>query len=59
MTRKDALQAIKGAGARGDQQAFMRLYVENRVAYPAALAAYRDGVRFAKFVADRDASNDA
>lgn len=53
MTRKDALHAINGAGTRGDQQAFLRLYAENRIAY--SLQAYREGVRFAKFIAARDA----
>lgn len=57
MSRKDALAAIKAAGTQNDQKAFMRLYVENRIALPAARAAFAEGQRFAKFVAERDAQH--
>ena len=56
MTRKQAIDAIKAAGARGDQQAFLRLYVENRISRAVADAAYREGKRFGEFVRSRDAS---
>lgn len=55
MTRKQALQAIKGAGAQGDQRAFLRLYTENRISYAVAITEYRAGRRFARFVVERDA----
>lgn len=54
MKRADALRAIEGAGASGDQAAFMRIYVEHRISYPVAIEAYRKGVRFAEFIASRD-----
>lgn len=53
MTRKKALAAIKVAGAQGDQQAFLRLYVEHRISYAVAKQAYAEGARFARFVAER------
>ncbi|RVT96286.1 hypothetical protein EOD42_14340 [Rhodovarius crocodyli] len=55
MKRADALNAIRAAGAQGDQQAFMRLYVENRVSKSAADAAWREGQNLARFVKQRDA----
>lgn len=55
MTRKQALQAIKGAGASNDQRAFARLYVENRISYSVAIAEFRAGQHFARFIAERDA----
>lgn len=54
MTRKQAIMAIKAAGADGDQKTFLRLYGENRISLPAAQAAYREGQRFAEFIAKRD-----
>lgn len=41
MGRQALLDAIKGAGAEGNQPLFLRLYTENRISYPAALAVYR------------------
>lgn len=55
MTRKQALQCIRGAGATNDKQAFTRLYVENRISLAAAQQAFREGARLAAFVAQRDA----
>lgn len=43
MNRVDVLRAIKAAGARGDYQSFMRLYVENRISFDAAKSAYNAG----------------
>lgn len=54
LTRKDALRAIYGAGATGDQAAFARLYVENRISYGVAIAEFRRGAAFAEFVRRRD-----
>lgn len=45
MKRADALTHIRIAGFHGDKKAFTRLYVENRVSYPAAQEAYRQGIR--------------
>lgn len=42
------LDAIRSAGARGDQGAFMRLYTENRISYQKAIAEYRTGQKLAK-----------
>lgn len=55
MTRKQALACMKAAGAKGDSATFTRLYVENRVSYAAAQAAWRDGVKFGAFIKARDA----
>jgi hypothetical protein len=57
MTRKQALTCIKAAGAQNDQAAFVRLYVENRISYAVAMAAYREGEKFGAFIAKRDAIN--
>ena len=54
MKRAQVLQAIKAAGAYGDQAAFCRLYVEHRISYQVALKTYREGAAFAAFVAKRD-----
>lgn len=54
MSRPEALAAIKAAGAAGDRKSLFRLYVENRIAYPTAMKAYREGASFARFVAARD-----
>jgi len=56
MKRADAIKAIKAAGAIGDQESFLRLYTENRISYPVAIEAYREGVKFGKFIAARDAN---
>lgn len=56
MTRKRALEAIYGAGTQGDNAAFLRLYVEHRVSYRVAMSEYLRGVRFAAWVAERDAA---
>jgi hypothetical protein len=55
MTRKQAMEAIKAAGGRGDQRAMMRLYVENRISLEAARKAYAEGERLARFIEARDA----
>ena len=49
LSRKAALAAIKAAGATNDQQTFTRIYVENRISYEVAIAAFREGKSFAKF----------
>ena len=51
MSRKQVLDAIRAAGARGDQLALVRLYTENRIAYMAALTAYAQGAKLARGVA--------
>ena len=56
LPRKAALQAIKAAAAQGDRKAFARLYVENRISYAAAQEAWREGERFAAWVAARAAT---
>lgn len=56
MTRKRALEAIYGAGTQGDKAALMRLYVEHRVSYRVAMSEFLRGVRFAAWVAARDAT---
>lgn len=53
MSRARALDAIKGAGAEGNQPLFLRLYIENRISYPVALAAYRSGIAWAKSLEGR------
>jgi hypothetical protein len=58
MKRAEVLAAIKAAGATGDAQAFARLYVEHRIRYAVALAAYREGAAFARFVNARRQSGD-
>ena len=55
LTRKQALDAIRGAGAANDKKAFMRLYVENRISLSVANAEWSAGRRFAAFIAERDA----
>ena len=54
MTRKQAMAAIKAAGAAGDQRAFTRIYVENRFSLQVARDAYDEGRRFAEWVKKRD-----
>ena len=56
MTRKQALACIKAAGAQGDQQTFLRLYIENRISYSVAIAEYRAGKQFGEWIAQRDAA---
>lgn len=55
MKRKDALNAIKAAGAQGGTFP-IRLYVENRISLPVAREAFEAGRRFAAFIAKRDAA---
>lgn len=43
MKRADAIAWIRIAGYHDDRAAFTRLYVENRVSYKAAQAAYANG----------------
>lgn len=44
MSKRDQIiQRIRVAGFHGDQRAFMRLYVENRIDIRVARAAYREG----------------
>lgn len=54
MTRQKALDAIRAAGTTSNHRDFMRLYVENRISYPVALAEYRKGVEIAKRITARD-----
>lgn len=54
MTRKQALDAIRAAGASNDQRAFLRLYVENRISLSVAKSEFAAGRRFAAFIAERD-----
>ena len=54
MTRKLVLAALKAAGTDNDQQAFLRLYTENRVSYAAAMEAFRAGQWFRTWVDARD-----
>ena len=50
MTRDAAIEALRSAGARGDQQAFLRIYTEQRISLAVAQQAYREGERFAAAV---------
>jgi hypothetical protein len=50
MTRAGALEVIRSAGAKGDQDLFLRTYVENRISYAVAIREYRAGVAWAKAV---------
>jgi hypothetical protein len=54
MRRADLIQAIRGAGAANDQPLFLRLYTGNRIAYAAAIEAYRQGAAFAARIQARD-----
>ena len=45
LKRSEVLNLIAFAGYHQDQARFTRLYVENRVGYAAAKAAYRAGAR--------------
>lgn len=45
MTRAQALEYLRLAGYHDDKAEFTRLYVENRIAYPKALEAFRAGAR--------------
>ena len=56
MTRKQALDAMRGAGATNNKQAFARLYVENRISLVAANRAWADGQNLMRFVTRRDDS---
>jgi hypothetical protein len=44
-TRTQILESIKVAGYHQDDQAFLRLYSENRISYTAAHAARMAGIR--------------
>jgi hypothetical protein len=43
-SRKQILESIKVAGYHQDDQAFLRLYTENRIGYSAAQAARTEGI---------------
>lgn len=43
MKRADALTYLTIAGFHGDRAAFTRLYIENRISYGVAKAAYEQG----------------
>lgn len=47
MTRKQAIVAIRAAGAENDQKTFLRVYTENRISFTAAREAFDQGRRFA------------
>ncbi len=53
MNRAQVLKAIQAAGIANDQQAFLRLYTENRVALAIAREAFDTGRRMAKSFASR------
>lgn len=59
MTRQQYLDNMKAAGARGDKATFTRLYIESRVSLQAANQAWRDGLSFGRFIAQRDAAKAA
>ncbi len=59
LTRKAALAAINTAGIENDQQAFVRLYTENRVGMAAASAAFREGRKIAAHYAAKRERDDA
>jgi hypothetical protein len=55
MTKRErALKTIFGAGTTGDQALFIRTYVEARISYSVAIAEFRKGAQFAKFIATPD-----
>ena len=54
MKRIEAIAAIKAAGIVGDEAALLRLYMENRVSYTVALAAYREGAKIGRLAAQRE-----
>lgn len=45
MKRKNALAWIRIAGYHNDSTAFTRLYCENRISYPVAMAEFRTGAK--------------
>ena len=45
ITRKQALENIKAAGATNDKLAMVRIYTENRISYADALQAWAAGAR--------------
>lgn len=55
LKRPEVLQAMKAAGAQGDQTTFYRLFVEYRISYAVAHEAYKEGQRFKRFIERRDA----
>jgi hypothetical protein len=59
MTRKQAIDALKAAGASDDRKTWTRVYVENRVSLTVANQAWRDGQNFARFISQRDAPSGA
>lgn len=54
MKRRDVIRSIEAAGARNDQQAFMRLYTENRISFQVAREAFESGRRLAAYISKRD-----
>lgn len=59
MTRKQAIAALKVAGAQDDRKTWMRVYVENRVSLAVAHEAWHDGQKFRQFIDRRDAEKAA
>jgi len=47
---------MRHCGATNDKATFTRIYVENRISLQAANTAWREGVRFGAFIAQRDAA---
>ena len=47
MTRERLIGALEMAGVKNDQQAFLRLFSENRISFAVAKEAYAKGLRVA------------
>jgi hypothetical protein len=58
MKRADLIRTLKGCGASGDRATFTRLYIEHRISLSVANQAWRDGVAFGRFIANRDAAKE-
>lgn len=43
--REKALAICRGAGYHGDQKAFTRAYIENKLSYSVAMEAYNAGIK--------------
>lgn len=56
MTRKQALAALKVAGAQNDRKMWIEMYVANRVSLRVANEQWAEGQSFARFIAARDAA---
>jgi hypothetical protein len=54
MNRKQALAALKAAGAGNDRKTWTRVYVENRVSMTVAQQMWSEGQAFGRFIQARD-----